>query len=107
MTLQVAVVAENAYTVDLFPTGPAALCHRRAADVLPDVLLLDLNLPGLSGFEVLTGLKADPRLAQNPVVMFTASSASGDVAEADDLHASASVMKAPSFQAFLGQVERS
>lgn len=120
MTLRVALVDDNAMdrqlateafseacpacTVDLFPSGLAALCHRRAADDLPD-MLLDLNMPGLNGFEVLTTLEADPRLAQIPVVMFTTSSASGDVAEAYDLHASAYVMKAPSFQAFLDQVE--
>lgn len=121
MTLRVAVVDDNAMdrqlateafseacpacTVDLFSSGPAVLSHLLTAEVLPDVLLLDLNMPGCSGFEVLTSLKADPRLAQIPVVMFTTSSASRDVAEAYALHASSYVVKAPSFHAFLDQVE--
>ena len=39
---------------------------------LPDLVLLDVMLPGIDGWEILTWMKADPRLAQVPVVMLTA-----------------------------------
>lgn len=44
----------------------------RLAGVLPDVLILDLMLPGMSGLEILTALRADPRTAALPVLMLTA-----------------------------------
>lgn len=38
----------------------------------PDLILLDINMPGLSGFDVVSSLKADTRTAQIPVIMLTA-----------------------------------
>lgn len=43
------------------PDGEQGLCD--AAALLPDVLLLDINLPGISGHEVLAGVRALPALA--------------------------------------------
>src|SRR5579862_2281629 len=48
---------------------------RLAAD-RPDLMLLDVNLPDINGFEVCRRLKADPQLASIPVVHLTASFAS-------------------------------
>ena len=42
-----------------------------AVDVRPDLILLDVDLPGLDGFEVCTQLKADPRVREIPVVFLT------------------------------------
>lgn len=50
--------------------GPAALEH--AAVHAPDLVLLDIMMPGMSGFEVLCRLKADRRTADIPVVMISA-----------------------------------
>ncbi len=44
----------------------------------PDLVLLDLNLPGLSGLDVLAALKADQTLASMPVVVFSSSSREQD-----------------------------
>ncbi len=38
----------------------------------PDLMLLDISLPGLSGFEVLSRLRADGRFARLPIIMLTA-----------------------------------
>ncbi|MBB3232053.1 response regulator transcription factor [Halomonas stenophila] len=38
----------------------------------PDLLLLDISLPGISGFDVLERLRADPALARLPIIMLTA-----------------------------------
>ena len=56
--------------------GPDAL--RLAETESPDIVLLDIMMPGMDGFEVCRRLKADPRLAHIPVVMVTALS---DVAD--------------------------
>ncbi len=50
--------------------GPSAL--RLAAEEPPDVVLLDVMMPGMDGFEVCRRLRADGRLAEVPVIMVTA-----------------------------------
>ncbi|HEX8601673.1 MAG TPA: response regulator, partial [Pseudoduganella sp.] len=46
---------------------------------LPDVVLLDINLPGMSGFDVLRQLRADPRSAAIPAIALTANAMPRDV----------------------------
>ena len=46
---------------------------------VPDLVVLDLNLPRKDGCEVLSNIKADPSLAKIPVVIFTTSQASSDI----------------------------
>lgn len=53
--------------------GQEALDLLRALSVLPDLVLLDLNMPRLNGHEVLAAVKGDPALRQVPVVVFTTS----------------------------------
>ncbi len=58
-------------------------------EVAPDLILLDIMMPGLSGYEVATALKAAPATQKIPVVMLTAmndaaSRAQGILAGADD-----------------------
>jgi two-component system cell cycle response regulator len=58
------------YEVSLAASGPEALA--RAAEWLPDVILLDVMMPGMDGYEVCRRLKANPLIAHIPVVMITA-----------------------------------
>ena len=83
-------------TVHAASDGDEALAWLRAAEKLPDLVLLDINMPGLSGFDVLEALKADERLKSVPVVMLTSSDASADVARAYELGASGYISK-PSY----------
>ncbi|MBB3188953.1 response regulator transcription factor [Halomonas cerina] len=50
--------------------GEAALAS--VADDAPDLVLLDISLPGISGFDVLERLRADPAHARLPIIMLTA-----------------------------------
>jgi signal transduction histidine kinase/DNA-binding response OmpR family regulator/HAMP domain-containing protein len=59
-----------AYRVTTAPDGSIGLAA--AQDQSPDVVVLDLMMPGLSGFEVLAALRADPRTANIPIVIVTA-----------------------------------
>ncbi|NNE55362.1 MAG: response regulator, partial [Flavobacteriales bacterium] len=53
-----------------------------AADKRPDLVLLDLNMPGLNGFDVLKQLKKNETLQTLPVIVFTVSTASTHINEA-------------------------
>jgi CheY-like chemotaxis protein len=59
----------------------------------PDVILLDLNLPRKSGFEVLEELRRDPDLKRIPVVVLSSSDAEKDVMKSYDLNANCYVTK--------------
>jgi CheY-like chemotaxis protein len=59
----------------------------------PDLILLDLNLPGTDGEEVLAELKADPALRSIPVIVLTSSRAEEDVVRSYELHANAYLTK--------------
>ncbi|MEN9467752.1 MAG: hypothetical protein RL081_1753 [Pseudomonadota bacterium] len=60
---------ESGYTVLIATSGEAAL--QRAAQGLPDVILLDAMMPGMDGFEVARRLKADPRTTHIPIIFMT------------------------------------
>lgn len=79
-------------------TGEEALALLRgetaaAPKRLPDIILLDLNLPGASGDRILAAIKGDDRLKHIPVIVLSNSGAEADVARSYDLHASAYVVK--------------
>ncbi len=60
---------ESGYTVLVAVNGEQAL--QRAAQAVPDIVLLDALMPGMDGFEVARRLKADPATAAIPVVFMT------------------------------------
>jgi len=72
----------------------------------PDLVLLDLNLPRLSGREVLAAVKGDPALARIPVVVLTTSDADDDVLASYSLHANAYVTKPVDFDQFVDVVRK-
>ncbi|MBV8780172.1 MAG: response regulator, partial [Phycisphaerae bacterium] len=67
----------HGYDVVTAYDGTVAL--EAAARENPDLILLDLMLPGLDGMEVARRLKADPRTAGTPLVMLTAKGEEADV----------------------------
>jgi CheY-like chemotaxis protein len=72
----------------------------------PDLVLLDLNLPRLSGREVLQIVKSDPDLRRIPIVILTTSNAEEDVLRSYDLHANAYVTKPVGFDSFVTVVRQ-
>src|SRR5438445_5568437 len=62
------------YQVGLAADGREALAHIESR--LPDLVLLDLDMPHVSGYEVCRRLKADPRTRFIPVVILTGQTAS-------------------------------
>jgi CheY-like chemotaxis protein len=66
----------------------------------PDLILLDLNMPRMSGHEVLAALKTDDDLKTIPVVVLTTSTAARDVTDSYVRHANAYVTKPMDLDAF-------
>lgn len=101
--LKEAKVSNNLAVVD---DGEKAMAYLRRENgyedaSVPDLILLDLNLPRKDGREVLADIKADPRLRQIPVVVLTTSAAEEDILRSYDLHANCYVTKPVQFEQFV------
>ncbi|MGQ0564543.1 MAG: response regulator transcription factor [Gemmobacter sp.] len=64
------ILTRDGFRVSLQDDGTGAMARIRAGR--PDLLILDLMLPGLSGLEILAALRADTELARLPVLMLSA-----------------------------------
>ncbi|HMN60112.1 MAG TPA: response regulator [Anaerolinea sp.] len=73
---------------------------------LPQVILLDLKLPKLSGLEVLERVRSDPRTRLVPVVVMTSSSEEEDILSSYRLGANSYVRKPVEFQRFADSVRQ-
>jgi two-component system, chemotaxis family, response regulator Rcp1 len=92
-------------TVHVVGSGDEAMSFLRRRGAYPDaprpqLVVLDLNLPGCDGREVLSDIKNDPELRGIPVVILTTSVAPTDVQNAYNLHANAYVVKPVGLDAF-------
>jgi len=72
----------------------------------PGLILLDVNLPRVSGLEVLAELKRDPDLSVIPVVMLTTSRTEEDILRSYKLHANAYVSKPVDFEHFITAIRQ-
>jgi CheY-like chemotaxis protein len=81
--------------------GEKALAHLRDGHhERPCVILLDLNMPKMNGFEFLEALRADNALKDIPVVMVTTSPDAKDIRRSLELGAVAYVIKSPTYERF-------
>ena len=85
---QIVAIADGTQAMDFL--------HRRGDYVdapRPDLILLDLNLPGKDGRELLAEIKADPRLRRIPIVVLTLSAAEEDIFKSYALQGNCYVIK--------------
>jgi len=102
LTLEALEGAKVANEVAVVRDGAAALVHLRNADLArPDLIILDLNLPKMSGHEVLTALRAEPDLRRIPVAVLTTSAAEADVVRTYDLGANCFLTKPVDVEQFV------
>jgi PleD family two-component response regulator len=70
LTLLVTILQKEQYRVVIAESGEQAL--QQLAEDLPDIILLDVVMPGIDGFELCRQLKDDPKTAAIPVIFMTA-----------------------------------
>src|SRR5581483_2075803 len=73
---------------------------------VPDLILLDLNLPKYDGRQVLEQIKSDPDLTHIPVVVLTTSAAEEDILRSYKLHANAFVSKPVDLEQFVDAIRQ-
>ena len=97
----------SAYVVGDGSRAFAFLKHKGefASAPTPDLIVLDLGLPGKPGQEVLAELKQDPELKGIPVFVLTGSEAGQDASESYALGAMSYLTKPEHFDSFLGTVQ--
>lgn len=66
------ILEKNKFEVTAVGSGEEALMALEAADPKPDLVLLDIMMPGMDGLQVLRTIKANSSLKHIPVVMLTA-----------------------------------
>ena len=86
------VLERAGFSVRRAVDGPLAL-EALAADPLPDLVLLDVMLPKIDGFEVLKRIRADQRTRSLPVIMLTSFSRDQDAARGRELGADDYIIK--------------
>lgn len=72
---------------------------------LPDLVILDLDLPGTDGCGVLEAIRDNPQLKRLPVIILTSSDDNGDIARCYDAHANAYLTKPAGIEEFISLAE--
>jgi CheY-like chemotaxis protein len=99
---EIVTVRDKAEALDfLFRRGSFSTRDKRH----PLFVLLDIKMPKVDGFEVLTKIKSDPELRSIPVVMLTSSRQGPDIDECYNLNANAFVVKPVDFDQFIEVVK--
>ena len=105
LILDVLQASDNPSEVTVAVDGEEALVRLRSGAELPDLVILDLNLPKKDGRAVLREMKADDALRMLPVVVLSSSEAERDLADAYGLHANCFVTKPTDLDAFFDAVK--
>ena len=114
LTLDAFKEARLLNTIHVSPNGQDALNYLfgrgkyadRITYPMPNLVLLDLKLPGVDGFEVLRQVKSAPVLKRLPVVILTSSKEEGDRALTYDIGANSYIVKPVSFSGFLDVIKQ-
>lgn len=115
---RILIVEDNALNMRLFNDlleahGHMPICEQNAENVLetalaapPDLILMDIQLPELSGFDLIKLVKAQEKLAHIPVIAITAFAMSGDEAKIMDAGFADYISKPISVMGFLETVQK-
>lgn len=97
-------IFENMENVTLYDTQQGELAVEIALEKIPDIILLDLNLPGIDGFEVLKRLRANKLLQNIPVVAVTAYAMNDDQKRIEKAGFDGYIIKPIDIQKFIDEI---
>lgn len=97
------ILEKHGYQVHTARDGPEGLA--RAATLSPDLILLDIQLPGMDGYAVARHLRENPDLASVPIVAVTSYAMSGDREKALEAGCTGYIEKPINPDTFMQQVE--
>lgn len=97
------IFAGDGYTLTVVDSGAAAV--QKAQEILPDVLLIDVLMPGMNGYEVCEQLRAIPALAAKPILLLTGSFEAFDEAKAKSCGADDHITKPFESQQIIAKVQ--
>ena len=86
--------------------GEEALNHLSDADELPDIILLDLNMPKINGIEFLSILKRDSRIKHIPTIILTTSNNNRDLLECYKIGVSGYILKPLKYEEYVVKIEK-
>jgi two-component system phosphate regulon response regulator PhoB len=95
---------KNGYRIETATTGEEALTKARAK--LPDLIILDLMLPGIDGLEVCKKLKSEPKTQNIPIIMLTAKGEETDIVTGLEVGADDYITKPFSPKVLVARVRR-
>ncbi len=97
------IFAGDGYTLTVVDNGSAAI--QKAQEILPDVVLIDVLMPGMNGYEVCEKLRAIPALATKPILLLTGSFEAFDEAKAKSCGADDHITKPFESQQIIAKVQ--
>ena len=90
----------------VIPAISGSIALELAVQVMPDLILLDIQLPGMDGHDVARALKSDPRFERVPIVAVTSYAMVGDREKAFAAGAEGYIEKPINPETFVDEVER-
>ena len=93
--------------IEISYSGEEALSYldRTNLSQLPSLVFLDLNMPGIDGFEVLKSIKSSDRLKHIPVIILTTSNSRRDIERCLNSHANAYILKSSDVKEFISNMK--
>jgi len=86
------------FEVKAIPAYGARACITLLRELTPDVIFMDINMPGLDGFEVISYLRREPRLSGVPFVIITADGSLNAEHKAHLMGAAAFIVKPATYE---------
>lgn len=106
LTMEAFKECKSSVQLEAMPDAIQALAFLKTSETLPDLILLDLNLPGWDGKKLLREIKSAEKLKRIPIIILTTSNNYQDVKDSYDLQANCYIVKPIDIDHFFEVVKR-